>query len=106
MHKLNNIELYLNDIKNHVNSTLTYLTSDNNKQIDKDKIVMYLSCCNKIIEDIKKELSMLEINKAVDTKYIVNYLYYLNDKIDPVYRAEIDKSIFRIINELGGGKDY
>lgn len=31
---------------------------------------------------------------------IINYLYYLLDKIDPVYYDEVKKSINRVIIEL------
>ena len=103
---LDDVILYLNDIKNYADSALIYLTNSNNQNIDKDEIVMYLSSCDEIIEDIKKNLYRLELNKSVDTKYLVNYLYYLNDKIDPAFRKEIDKSIYRIINKLGGDNTY
>ena len=106
MYTLDDIVLYLNDIKNYANSALTYLTCKNNKNIDKDEIVMYLSACEEIIEDIKKDLYKLELDKSVDSKYLINYLYYINDKIDPIYRDEIDKSIYRIIDRLGGDDIY
>ena len=106
MHTLDDIELYLNDIKNYTDSALIYLTSNNNNNIDKDEIVMYLSSCDEIIEDIKVNLYRLELDKSVDTKYLVNYLYYLNDKIDPIYRNEVNKSIYRVINKLGGDNSY
>ena len=31
---------------------------------------------------------------------IINFLYYLLDKIDPVYFKEVEKSIDRFINDL------
>ena len=33
-------------------------------------------------------------------------ILYLNDKIDPAFRKEIDKSIYIIINKLGGDNCY
>ena len=33
-------------------------------------------------------------------KEIINFLYYLLDKIDPVYLKEVEKSIDRFINDL------
>ena len=106
MYTLNDIELYLNDIKHYADSAVEYLTSNNKENIDKDEIVMYLSSCDEIIEDIKENLYRLELDESVDTKYLVNYLYYLNNKIDPVYRNEIDKSIYKVINKLGGDDNY
>ena len=108
MYTIEEIELYLDDIKGYVNSALIYLKSTTTKRklMDKDEIVMYLSTCEETIEDIKKTIYRLELYKSMDTKYLVNYLYYLNDKIDPVYRNEIDKSIYRIIRNLKGDNEY
>ena len=82
----NEISMYLSDIKEYVKSTLTYLKNENNNNIDKDEIFMYLSSVPEIIDDIKVIL--------------VNYLYYLEDKIDDVYKNEVDKSIYKLIVEL------
>ena len=108
MFTLNEIELNLNDIKDYTSSALLYLKNENKikEEIDKGEIIMYLSACEEIINNIKNDLYRLEIDKYIDKKYLINYLYYLWDKIDPVYEKEVDKSISRMINELRGDKQY
>lgn len=66
----------ISNIQNYTNYAL----------IDKANIVKYLRDINVSIEEIKKELEV--------------YLYYLEDKVDIQYKAEIEKSIDNLIKEL------
>ena len=49
------IELLLDDIKEYVNSTLIYLSNENSN-IDKDELIMYLSSVEEAIFIIKNLL--------------------------------------------------
>lgn len=49
------IELLLDDIKEYVNSTLIYLSNENSN-IDKDELIMYLSSVKEAIFIIKNLL--------------------------------------------------
>jgi len=39
----------------------------------------------------------------ISKKYLINYLYFLLDKIDPVYLKEISNSINRFIDNINKG---
>lgn len=86
----NEININLNDIKEYVHSTLIYLKT-NNKKIDKDEIIMYLSSVDEIINNIKTDL--------------INYLYFLKDKSDEVYQKEVFSSIDNFIADLSEVED-
>lgn len=51
---------------------------------------MYLLSTKEIVNDIKEDL--------------VNYLYYLKDKIDEVYEQEVNTSITNLIASLKEGE--
>lgn len=72
----NTIVRRISNIQNYTNYAL----------IDKANTVKYLRDINVSIEEIKKELEV--------------YLYYLEDKVDIQYKAEIEKSIDNLIKEL------
>lgn len=54
------IYLLLDDINEYVNSTLLYLTTENNNLYDVDEIIMYLSSVDEAITIIKKLLIKIE----------------------------------------------
>lgn len=54
------IYLLLDDINEYVNSTLLYLTTENNNLYDVDEIIMYLSSVDEAIAIIKKLLIKIE----------------------------------------------
>ena len=54
------IYLLLEDINEYVNSTLLYLTTENNNLYDVDEIIMYLSSVDEAIAIIKKLLIKIE----------------------------------------------
>lgn len=84
----NEINMNLNDIKGYVNSALIYIKND---KLNKKEIVMYLSSIEDIIKNIKEDL--------------INYLYYLEDKIDKVYEKEVNISITNLIASLKDGEN-
>lgn len=79
----NEISANLNDIKNYVDSALLYLKGT---PLNKKEVIMYLSCVDEIIITIKNDL--------------INYLYYLDDKIDAAYKKETERSITSFIASL------
>lgn len=93
------IELYLDDINEYVNSTLLYL-SENSNDLDKGEIIMYLSSVDEMITEIKNYLSHKRNYIIVNKKDLINYLYYLNDKVCDAYKSETTKSIKRFMDEI------
>lgn len=83
----NEINMNLNDIKGYANSALIYIKND---KLDKKEIVMYLSSIEDIINNIKEDL--------------INYLYYIEDKIDEAYEKEVKISIKNLIASLKDGE--
>lgn len=97
------IYLYLEDIKGYVNSVLLYLNTTNN-DMDIKEIIMYLSSVEEIIDDINNYL--YDENKIyINKNEIINYLYYLEDKIDEVYKHEVSASIDKFIKRIKEGKE-
>lgn len=84
----NEINMNLNDIKGYAKSALIYIKND---KLDKKEIMMYLSSIEDIINNIKEDL--------------INYLYYLDDKIDEVYEQEVNASIANLIASLKDGEN-
>lgn len=84
----NEINMNLNDIKGYANSALIYIKND---KLDKNEVIMYLSSIEDIINDIKEDL--------------INYLYYLEDKIDKAYEREVNISITNFIASLKEGEN-
>lgn len=84
----NEINMNLNDIKGYVNSALIYIKND---KLDKNEVIMYLSSIEDIIKNIKEDL--------------INYLYYLEDKIDEMYEKEVNMSITNFIANLEEGEN-
>lgn len=98
------IYLYLEDIKGYVNSVLTHLNGNNNN-MDIDEIKMYLSSIVEIIDNVNEYL--YKNNKLfIDKDELINYLYYLEDKVDKVYKIEVTKSINRYINKIMEVNEY
>lgn len=79
------INMHLNKIKSSVKCTLIYLKGKNSK-LNKEEIIMQLSYIDKIIAQLKEE--------------IINYIYFLEDKVDIVYEKEIKKSVINFIDSL------
>lgn len=67
MNKEKQIELNLNDILGYVKSTLLYLKTTNNK-LDKEEIIMYLKSVPEIIEETKKLLIEIELERNCDNE--------------------------------------
>ena len=67
MNKEKQIELNLNDILGYVKSTLLYLKTNNNK-LDKEEIIMYLKSVPEIIEETKKVLVEIELERNYDNE--------------------------------------
>ena len=67
MNKEKQIELNLNDILGYVKSTLLYLKTNNNK-LDKEEIIMYLKSVPEIIEETKKLLIEIELERNYDNE--------------------------------------
>lgn len=67
MNKEKQIELNLNDILAYVKSTLLYLKTNNNK-LDKEEIIMYLKSVPEIIEETKKLLIEIELERNCDNE--------------------------------------
>ena len=67
MNKEKQIELNLNDILGYVKSTLLYLKTNNNK-LDKEEIIMYLKSVPEIIEETKKLLIEIELERNCDNE--------------------------------------
>lgn len=67
MNKEKQIELNLNDILGYVKSTLLYLKTNNNK-LDKEEIIMYLKSVLEIIEETKKLLIEIELERNYDNE--------------------------------------
>lgn len=67
MNKEKQIELNLNDILGYVKSTLLYLKTNNNK-LDKEEIIMYLKSVPEIIEEIKKLLIEIELERNCENE--------------------------------------
>ena len=96
--------LYLEDIKGYVNSILVYLNTKNNN-IDIDKIKVYLSTVEEIIDNI--DAYLYKDNKLfIDKDELTSYLYYLKDKVDDVYKKEVTISINRFIKQIMEVKEY
>ena len=62
MNKEKQIELNLNDILGYVKSTLLYLENKNNN-LDKEEIIMYLKSVSEIINETKKLLIEIELER-------------------------------------------
>lgn len=67
MNKEKQIELNLNDILGYVKSTLLYLKTNNNK-LDKEEIIMYLKSVPEIIEETKKLLIEIELERNCENE--------------------------------------
>ena len=67
MNKEKQIELNLNDILGYVKSALLYLKTNNNK-LDKEEIIMYLKSVPEIIEETKKLLIEIELERNCDNE--------------------------------------
>lgn len=49
---------------------------------------------------LRKLIFLYTKEKIMNKDNIINYLYYLLDKVHPAYYKEVKKSIYRIIKEL------
>lgn len=67
MNKEKQIELNLNDILGYVKSTLLYLKTNNN-ELDEEEIIMYLKSVPEIIEETKKLLIEIELERNCDNE--------------------------------------
>ena len=79
MNKKLEVELCLNDIKEYVQSTLYYFEHENNKKIDKQEIIMYLSTVPEAIDNIKQLLIEIELeyeNKIASSMYRADLYNY------------------------------
>lgn len=61
MNKKIEIESNLLDIKAYVESTLNYFDNEDNKNIDKDEIIAYLSTVPETVEETKKLFQEVEL---------------------------------------------
>lgn len=87
MNYKNKINMNLNDIKGYVESALIYLKNEDNN-LDKDEIIMYLSSTEEIINDIKES--------------IIKSLYYIKNN----YKKDINKYIDDLIVTFKEDNDY
>ena len=67
MNKEKQIELNLNDILGYVKSTLLYLENKNNN-LDKEEIIMYLKSVSEIINETKKLLIGIELERNCENE--------------------------------------
>jgi len=67
MNKEKQIELNLNDILGYVKSTLLYLENKNNN-LDKEEIIMYLKSVSEIINETKKLLIEIELERNCENE--------------------------------------
>lgn len=67
MNKEKLIELNLNDILGYVKSTLLYLENKNNN-LDKEEIIMYLKSVSEIINETKKLLIEIELERNCENE--------------------------------------
>ena len=67
MNKEKLIELNLNDILGYVKSTLLYLENQNNN-LDKEEIIMYLKSVSEIINETKKLLIEIELERNCENE--------------------------------------
>lgn len=67
MNKEKQIELNLNDILGYVKSTLLYLENKNNN-LDKEEIIMYLKSVSEIINETKKILIEIELERNCENE--------------------------------------
>lgn len=99
------IKLYLKEIEINVKNTLMYLQKEES-DIDKNKIENCLFSINKMITNINKCLYSDSNNYSINKEYLINYLYYIEDKVDKVYKDEINKSVNNFINNIKEDKMY
>lgn len=99
------IKLYLKEIEINVKNTLMYLQKEES-DIDKNKIEKCLFSINKMITNINKCLYSDRNNYSINKEYLTNYLYYIEDKVDKVYKDEITKSVNNFINNIKEDKMY
>lgn len=98
------IKLHLNEIELNVKNTLIYLQEEN--YIDKIKIENCLFSINEMINNINKCLYSNKNNYSINKDFLINYLYYIEDKVDIVYKDEINKSVNKFINNIKENKMY
>ena len=54
----------------------------------------------------KKNLKHRKEDFSINKELLINYLYFLLDKIDPVYINEVSRSINKMISKIENGDYY